>query len=275
MCARFSCPKTDIGRFQQADARTVLLLLVQLFVMGTLCGAAFAVDERTAGVYVALCDNANQGIIPVPEAIGKGDDPDRNLYWGSAEGFQGVFGKSAHWKKESASEAAQGDVMRTCTYRHASGKVVLTAFAYRGSAIRACIEDFEKALQQGTYDLVVYIGHNGLMDFSLSPTAATAGRAKTPECIVLCCKSQAYFQERIESVDAKPILLTTQLMYPGAFILHDVLEEWILGSSAKAYRTAAGRSYAANQKIAQKAALGVFADLESALRTDKRTGGSQ
>lgn len=38
-----------------------------------LSGALFA--QKTIHVYVALCDNVYQGIVPVPKAIGNGDDP--------------------------------------------------------------------------------------------------------------------------------------------------------------------------------------------------------
>src|SRR5213596_1995295 len=41
-----------------------------------------AVGARVAHVLVALADNKYQGIVPVPAAIGNGDDPVRNLYWG-------------------------------------------------------------------------------------------------------------------------------------------------------------------------------------------------
>ncbi|MEA1973061.1 MAG: peptidoglycan-binding domain-containing protein, partial [Candidatus Cloacimonadota bacterium] len=33
--------------------------------------------------FVALCCNKCQGIVPVPKFLGKGDDPDGNLYWGA------------------------------------------------------------------------------------------------------------------------------------------------------------------------------------------------
>ncbi|EDY21883.1 hypothetical protein CfE428DRAFT_0008 [Chthoniobacter flavus Ellin428] len=33
-------------------------------------------------VFVALADNATQGIVPVPAKIGNGDDAEHNLYWG-------------------------------------------------------------------------------------------------------------------------------------------------------------------------------------------------
>jgi len=218
--------------------------------------------ERSIGVFVSLCDNVHQGIVPVPKAIGNGDDPDHNLYWGNAEGLDCVFGKSTHWKKEATAQTTLADVLQIRTYRHTSGRAVLTAFAYRGSATKTCLEDFENALQVGQYDLVIYLGHNGLMDFSLPLPGAGPAQNQTPECIVLCCKSQSYFQSRIDALKAAPILLTKQFMYPGAFIIHDVLENWIENKGLKAYRDAAGRAYATNQKISLKAALGVFADLD-------------
>ena len=257
----------DAFRMKKAGRNALLLI-----VLCSVCVAgprAFASDERTVGVYVALADNVYQGIVPVPKAVGDGDDPDHNLYWGCSEGFMGVFGKCPSWKKEPAGDAASKEVLRTHTCRHASGKVLLTAYAYRGSAIEQCLKDFKAAVCEGKYDLVVYLGHNGLMDFYLPGTPPEAGRKKTPECMVLCCMSQRYFQTHITYMEATPILLTTQLMYPGAFILRDVLEEWIKKSGLKAYRDAAGRAYAANQKISLKAATGIFVDLEAAAKKDK------
>ena len=42
---------------------------------------------RVVHVFVALCDNEHQGIVPVPARIGNGEDPDNNLYWGAAEAY--------------------------------------------------------------------------------------------------------------------------------------------------------------------------------------------
>jgi len=39
-----------------------------------------------AHVVVALCDNVHQGIVPVPRALGNGQDPSSNLYWGARYG---------------------------------------------------------------------------------------------------------------------------------------------------------------------------------------------
>ncbi|MBS1655648.1 MAG: hypothetical protein JSU05_12430, partial [Bacteroidetes bacterium] len=42
----------------------------------------FDTTIKTIHVFVALCDNKYQGIVPVPAKIGNGQDPANNLYWG-------------------------------------------------------------------------------------------------------------------------------------------------------------------------------------------------
>jgi len=217
--------------------------------------------ERTIGVFVALADNARQGIVPVPAALGNGDDPEHNLYWGAGEGFRGVFGKSRNWRLAEKNDApGDTNVLRLCTFRHVAGSARLTARAYRGAAIRNCLQDFETAVRTGTYDLVVYIGHNGLMDFE-PPTPARSDRpAKKTDCMVLCCRSEHYFRRRLERAGGRPVLLTTQLMYPGAFILEAAAEAWLTGAPPAQLRARAAAAYAANQKLSPRAALGVFAE---------------
>jgi len=56
-------------------------------------------DFKVIHVYVALCDNASQGIAPVPARIGNGDDPANNLYWGTADGARTIFSRSKNWKR--------------------------------------------------------------------------------------------------------------------------------------------------------------------------------
>ena len=54
--------------------------------------------QKVIHVYVALCDNKYQGIVPVPAKIGNGQDPDNNLYWGCAFGIRSYFKQSKNWK---------------------------------------------------------------------------------------------------------------------------------------------------------------------------------
>ncbi|RYD36714.1 MAG: hypothetical protein EOP87_04950 [Verrucomicrobiaceae bacterium] len=51
---------------------------------------AFSAPKKVV-FFVALCDNATQGILPVPAKIGDGDKPEANLYWGCSDGFSGCF----------------------------------------------------------------------------------------------------------------------------------------------------------------------------------------
>ena len=216
--------------------------------------------DKTIGVFVALADNKHQGIAPVPAAIGNGDDPDRNLYWGTSEGLKGYFDHSKRWKLVGKNDVPQkGGILRTRTYR--SPKAVLYARAYRGSEMKQCITDFESAVRLGSYDMVVFIGHDGLMDFGLPTPMRSPTQAKRPDCVVLCCKSEEYFKPRLASAGGRPILLTTQLMYPGSFILGAVADTWLGRWRLNDIRMSAGSAYARNQRISRRAGVGVFADL--------------
>ena len=56
---------------------------------------------RTVHVFVALADNAHQGIVPVPAPLGNGEDAAKNLYWGAAFGVRTYFRKTGEWKELS------------------------------------------------------------------------------------------------------------------------------------------------------------------------------
>lgn len=223
----------------------------------TLAQVLGAAPKRVA-VFVALCDNATQGIAPVPAKIGDGNKPAENLYWGCDDGFAACFKASKEWKLQSR-EVPQGEapkVLERLVYLHRSGSVEVTAEAWRGSEIKACLAAFESALVSGKHDLCAFVGHNVLMDGAVDPPAAKA--AKPCDAIVLCCMSDSYFNRRLTDIGARPVLTTAQLMYPGAFLLRDALPVWAKGGDGTEIRQAAGAAYARNQKISLKAALGVF-----------------
>jgi hypothetical protein len=240
------------------------IVIFQLgFLIQFVCAAGLLGGEKTIGVFVALADNANQGIVPVAAELGNGEDPDKNLYWGAGEGLRGVFNQNPAWRLlEEKAKSADTNILRSCVYRHIKSGVLLNAKAYRGAALQRCLQDFENAVRTNAFNLVVFIGHNGLMDFSLPVPEKPAGKTNGADVIVLCCKSEAFFKERIKSAGGRPILLTTQVMYPCAFLLQAAADGWIKGEDPAAIRKRAGGAYAANQKISRKAALGVFAAIE-------------
>ncbi len=245
-----------------------LPLLICLLMAVAPAGAAEVIH-----VYVALCDNASQGIVPVPAKIGDGDKPDANLYWGCSEGVRSWFSASKKWRKLPAVAAPRAEILQRVVFKHLERDAYLVADAWRGREIKPCIQAFVQAasganeetvavgetsiVAGGRSSLVAFIGHNGLMEFQVDwPTAQPA----VPKlAIVLACVSESYFAPRLKAAGARPLLTTRQLMYPGAFVLHDALEAWFAGKDAAQIREAGARAYAKNQGISVKAALGVFA----------------
>ena len=69
----------DIINSWEMKMRTILCVLVVSFFM---VSAAAKDAIKSIHVFVALCDNQSQGIVPVPKQLGNGNDPGNNLYWG-------------------------------------------------------------------------------------------------------------------------------------------------------------------------------------------------
>jgi hypothetical protein len=94
----------------------LLCLLFTAAATSEVCAA-----EKEIRVFVALCDNATQGIIPVPAKIGNGDDPGRNLYWGCDEALPAIFKNSREWKRIKQQTSPDGVIMEHLEFRHESG----------------------------------------------------------------------------------------------------------------------------------------------------------
>ena len=220
---------------------------------------------------VALCDNESQGIQKVGARIGDGDKPDDNLYWGCSDGLREWFKKSPHWrltdvKKADLETTPDAKILRTLTFEHKTTDAILTAEAWRGLNIYgATLRYFEKLVDSGENapDLVAYIGHNGLMDFRLPRDLETIN-GKHKDSIVLCCISHRFFEKKLSTRSITPVLMTDQLMYPGAFLLEAALEGWLKGEAPEKLRDRAAAAYQKNQKISFRAAKGIFTDLDAA-----------
>jgi len=238
---------------------------------------AHAQDKpRVVHVFVALADNAHQGIVPVPAALGNGDDADKNLYWGAAFGVRTFFHKSSDWEQIGNTLHHGGSVIETRFFRHKASGTYLIADAYRGSEIKQAVGDFFSAAaglevpvkfdgpKDGPIqvnkqaDLVVYVGHDGLMDFALEKTFKDAGAPKR-QAIVLACASRQYFGAALKPTGAEPLLWTTNLMAPEAYTLKAALDGWIAGETGEEIRERAAAAYAKYQKISEKAAIKLFA----------------
>jgi hypothetical protein len=229
-------------------------------------------------VLVALCDNENQGIVPVSAALGNGEDPARNLYWGAAFGIKTFFTKSKEWQLVSKTIDPKYAVMERLVFKHRSRNVYLVADAYKGIEIQRAIAEFlasasgnlNEAIEVsmdaknlklqigGGADLLAFVGHNGLMDFSLPEYPKKQDDARR-EAIILSCASKSYFTAPLKLTGAQPLLWTTNLMAPEAYILKSALDGWMLGENGEQIRQRAAESYNAYQKCGLKAARNLFA----------------
>jgi hypothetical protein len=232
---------------------------------------------RLIHVFVALADNAHQGIVPVPAALGNGDDPARNLYWGAAFGVRTYFKKSAEWKEVATVQNPNSYVLERSVFVHGGSGTYLIAEAYRGREIKQAITDFYRSaaglisekMPPGarstspnadlptTAALSVYVGHDGLMDFAIENRFQGAGNAHR-EAIILACASKLFFSNGLKSTGAQPLLWTTGLMAPEAYTLKAAVDGWIAGESAADTRQHAAAAYAKYQKCSMGAAQRLF-----------------
>ncbi len=231
---------------------------------------------RTVHVFVALADNQHQGIVPVPARLGNGDDPDRNLYWGSAYGVKTFFTRSAEWLLMSCSAKPKPEVLERCVFKHRKTNTYMVADAYRGSEIREAILDFFDAAAgaspetiaipasagpltiRGGSSLVAYVGHDGLMDFKL-PLIPKKKNETHRDAIILACGSKQYFAEALRAGGAYPLLWTTNLMAPEAYTLKSALDGWIGSESNEQIRDRAAEAYDKYQKCGLRGARRLFA----------------
>ncbi len=232
-------------------------------------------SPRTIHVFVALCDNANQGIVPVPATLGNGQDPKSNLYWGAMFGVKTFFGKSADWERITLSEKPVAPVLDRVLFKNRNSGDYLLAEAYDGARMRTCLINYFNALTGhdtihfaatgntvhfgGGADMVCFVGHDGLMDLAL-----TANEVKDPvpgrsaSTVVLCCYSERFFNEQIARANGKFVLGTRGLMAPEAYVLHAALGAWLGGKDTNAIREAAAHAYHTYQKCGVKAARHLF-----------------
>lgn len=233
-------------------------------------------------VVVALCDNAHQTIVPVPAALGNGRDPEENLYWGAKFGVRTHLPRVG-WTPVKAPRPADKRVLDRIVLRadlKRDGRLVpayVIADAWDGAHIRASLDaylrmaggDLPETIEfhhrgemvvlraGGAAHLLAYLGHNGLMEFSLSSPACLAG-CPPRSAVVLACSSKAYFLEHLTAAGAHPLLLTTGFMAPEAYTLDSAIRAWVERRSASDVIQAAAEAYDRYQNCGLKAARRLF-----------------
>ena len=246
-----------------------------------LCSAlapAVTARVRTVHVMVALADNLNQGIVPVPARLGNGQDAAANLYWGAAYGVKTYFKNSADWRLLSCVTGPRPAILERCIFVQNKGETYLIADAYDGSRIRDAITEFLGAAAgaredsvslktsdqnltiaiAGRADLLVYVGHDALMDFQVPKVSGQVGSVSR-RFIILACASQAYFRPYMKATGSAPLLWTTGLMAPEAYSLKAALDGWTANESDELIRERAASAYDKYQHCGLRAAQRLFA----------------
>lgn len=256
----------------------VRLFFLSLFVFLETVGVTAAQEKpRLVHVFVALADNEHQGIVPVPKALGNGDDPAHNLYWGAVYGVRTYFRNTPEWREVAHTQSPTPTILERSVFYDSKAKVVLVADAYRGQEIKQSIHDFFEASAggfgdaplhvstvpgvnlevSGSPDLLVYVGHDGLMDFSLERNFSNKATGER-QAIILACASKSFFGPGLRPTGAEPLLWTTGLMAPEAYTLKAALDGWKTRESAEQIRRRAAEAYAKYQKISVSAAMRLF-----------------
>ncbi len=232
-------------------------------------------DYRSIHVFVALCDNEHQGILPVPEKIGNGKDPKNNLYWGCGYGVKTYFlKKSPDWKLIKSVKPKEDYILERLLFKHKDSAVYLVADAIDGEQIEQANINMLLSLSgnlldtifyEGKYlqfggqaDLIAYTGHDYIMDYEIDIDLKPADTIKR-NAIILACASANYYAPYVQKTGAHPLLWTTNLMAPEAYSLEAAIAGWILHESGKAIEARAARSYSDHHsRCSFNAAMNLF-----------------
>lgn len=233
-------------------------------------------------VHVPLCDN--DVLRCGNDRLGNGDEPDRNLYWGTSGGFRGWFGRrGSGWTEVSVTWAREADVLAVRVWRRSVAPggalrargvrrafvVYVVAYAWRGEAIQSAMAAFAADLYgtgkarrvelwsggaKGTVidagaaaQVVAFVGHNGWMDVAEATWPASPPDARRKGAIAIACLTEDYLADAVPSDRRVPLLFTRSLLFAGAHSLEGAVRAFAEGRGLLAIRDGAAAAYAAGQ----------------------------
>jgi hypothetical protein len=219
---------------------------------------------------VPLCDNKNQGIVPVNAQLGDGMNLSTNLYWGAGYGVRSYFKLKTDWKLQAQIAQPDTNILERVVFTKTMNgtRIQLVADAYRGDRMQVCISDFLNSLAgkikdtlkhkeliipiHSQADLLIFNGHNGLMDANHPFVQSTDNRPR--DAMVIACYSASYFIPHFERAGGYPLVMTTGLLAPEAYVMHAAIEHWALLKTDREIRFAAGDAYAGKHPSSSPAA---------------------
>jgi hypothetical protein len=226
-------------------------------------------------IFVPLCDNEHQGIVPVGKSLGNGKNLKTNLYWGAGYGIKTHFRRNPKWKLVSEQKNIDTNILERVIFTRQydpKTKVVLIADAYRGDRMEACLREYFNSLsgirKDTIYatddslnlakirDLLIFNGHNGLMDTDMEWIDNEDNITK--DAAVIACLSANYFMERLNYLKAYPLVTTLSLLPPEAYITEGIIDAWALDKKEEEIRLSAGNAMYKVFKRDQKAMQNMF-----------------
>ncbi len=272
-----------------------LLCLLAVSSVATAANPGVLVQERidrqikddkpvVAQVIVCLADNRYQGIAPLSPELGNGQIPSTNLYWGAKYGVKTFLTEKAGWEVVDTPRVIRPGMLKSVVLKKGIRRgllkhdVYLVAEVWEGEAIKAATKRFlalaagdsvttvavkkdDKTMRLpagGAADIVAYVGHNGLMDFTLDSLPVQNADALPRSAIILANATKPYFQKYMAATGAHVLLWTTGVISPGAFTLDAALESWIHGDNTDEVLDNVAETYSKYEDCAVKAARSLF-----------------
>jgi hypothetical protein len=227
---------------------------------------------RIIHIFVPLCDNKNQGIVPVNASLGNGQNLRTNLYWGAGYGIKTHFNKSTEWLLIYDTISPDSAVLERLVFKHFRENVFLIADAFDGGEMEHCLRSYFRSCAGQNYqnlivkkdtilfgsssDLLIFNGHNGLMDVDIE--AIYASDSIHRDAVVIACYSHSYFSSHLQEAGAFPVVCTTHLLAPEAYVAHAICSAWVAKKSTEDVRYVAGEAYHKIQKCGARAADRLF-----------------
>lgn len=219
-----------------------------------------------AHIFVPLCDNEHQGIVPTTASLGNGFNLRSNLYWATSTGMKRYFKEKKQWQFIKSSKNVYGDsvVLERVVFKRTypnKAVVYLIADAYRGDKMLETVNHFLRAASNnyteqlkvddttiiaihGAADLVAFNGHNGLLDLYYDqPNQWYNMPNYQKDLVVIACYANEYFEREAMRAKAYTIVRAKNRLHPGAFVISGILDEWAMLNSIESMRLSAGKAY--------------------------------
>lgn len=234
---------------------------MRLFLFLLLLAASLNVAAlRVVHVIVALADNEHQGIAKLNGTLGDGSLPQSNINWGAGHGMKSHFDWAPEWERLETRKPDKAHILDRAVWKHRDSAVYLIADAYDGRHLREATEDLllyasgggagivglggKVIACGGNADLIVFMGHNGLMDLTIEKAfRPTDDHGNQREVMILAPISRGFFTHHVRATGAKPLLWTTGLLSTEAYTLRGALIGWVAHESDEAIRERAAKAY--------------------------------